>query len=471
MTSLPAIPAAEGLRAPHSPRGMAPSTAVALELARTLAQGALLLPRSIAYLARRSALRAQVQDDLAHPSPIDTLPALTLPRDRPLSIFVACAEVSGEIHAVNVVRALKQRIARDGAPSPILTGFGGDRLAHEGVTILGNPVDRAQMGLSVWGSVPWYMRLLSHAASTFRSHRPDLVLAVDSPALHLPLARIAQRYDVPTLHFVTPQYWGWAPWRTPAYRHSIARGLSILPFEKRWFARRGIDVAHVGHPLLDELADISPTVPHPDARELVILPGSRSGVIARNLPWMLRAASELRARVGNVPVVVAHEREDLGREIQAHISREGASDWAHLETGDLHACLARARTALSVSGTVLLDLLHHSLPTLVVYRLAHAHESWLAKHVLTVPWFSSVNLLAGSEVYPEFCFAGEGPFTDVVHSLTRLHADPASRSKCMEGMSLARARLGPPGACERAAHHALVLAAENARTRVSARFA
>jgi lipid-A-disaccharide synthase len=447
---------------------MNPSVAVALEMGRAVGQGVLLLPRFLVFLGRSEKLKSEVLDDLGHPAAIDPVRELVLPRDRPLSIFVACAEVSGEIHAVNVVRALKRRVAEAGAPAARLSGFGGQRLGGEGVDIRGNPVDRAQMGLSVWSSVPWYARLLSGAAAGFREDPPDLLLAVDSPALHVPLARIAQRYGVPTVHFVTPQYWGWAPWRARAYREAVACGLTILPFEKVWFARRGIDVAHVGHPLVDELASVAPSVPRDDARELVILPGSRSGVIDRNLPWMLRAAAAMRARVGDVPVVVAHDRADVGESLRAMIDRAGASGWARLEIGDLHACLARARTALSVSGTVLLDVLHHALPTVVVYRLGHRHEAWLAKHVLTVPWFASVNLLAGSEVYPEHCFAGEGPFEEVVDDLVRLHTDAGARSKCLEGMSLAKERLGPAGACERAARHALLVAA-GAQT--SARFA
>src|SRR5438874_10358663 len=108
---------------------------------------------------------------------------------------------------------------------------------------------------------------------------------------------IAQRYGVRTVHFVTPQYWAWAPWRVHAYARTVDRALSILPFEPAWFARRGVRVAHVGHPLLDELelsrsppdsmgTARAPTSGSP-ARELVLLPGSRAGVIARNLPWML----------------------------------------------------------------------------------------------------------------------------------------------------------------------------------------
>src|SRR5438874_10342754 len=98
---------------------------------------------------------------------------------------------------------------------------------------------------------------------------------------------IAQRYGVRTVHFVTPQYWAWAPWRVHAYARTVDRALSILPFEPAWFARRGVGVAHVGHPLLDEIersrsmVTAGPPGSGDESRELVLLPGSRAGVIER----------------------------------------------------------------------------------------------------------------------------------------------------------------------------------------------
>lgn len=437
---------------------MSPAWAVRCEMARALGQGALLLPRLVSYVAEQRHARAELEDDLRNALDVDPAPVIVVPRERQLSVFVSCAEVSGELHATNAVRELERIVRASGAPAPRFVGLGGSRLAAAGVEIIGSPVDRAQMGLGVLGSIPWYARLLRDAAARLRQDRPDVLFAVDSPALHVPLARIAARYGVPTVHFVTPQYWGWAPWRVRGYRRSIDRALAILPFESRWYARHGLLVSNVGHPLLDELAAIPATAPPEDARELVILPGSRAAVIERNLPWMLRVASSLRARLGDVPVVVAHERVEIGRAIKTILEREKAADWARAETGDLHGVLARARTALSVSGTVLLDLLHHSLPTVVVYRLAHGYEARLKDRLLTVPWFSSVNLLAGREIYPEFCFAGEGPIERVVDALARLHKDPVERKNAVAGLQAARRRLGPPGACGRAARHALEIA-------------
>jgi hypothetical protein len=59
---------------------------------------------------------------------------------------------------------------------------------------------------------------------------------------------------------------------------------------------------------------------------------------------------------------------------------------------------------------------------------------------------------------PEFCFRGRGPFDEVLRALGRCCGDADYRREAMHGLDVAAMRLGPPGACRRAALHALDLA-------------
>ena len=72
-----------------------------------------------------------------------------------------------------------------------------------------------------------------------------------------------------------------------------------------------------------------------------------------------------------------------------------------------------------------------------------------------MPWFSSVNLLADREVFPEFTFAGEGPVEEVCGLLLRCYKDEEWRRSCGRGLEAAAAALGPAGAASRAAGHVL----------------
>lgn len=442
--------------------GPSPGAAVRCEVLRALRDLALTPLRCVPYLARRGSLEKALRSDLEHPAAVDAGPTSLNLAGRKLSIFVSAAEHSGEVHAVNLVRALRREVDTGGGAPPRFHGLGSERLGAEEVEILGNPIARAAMGVDVLRSLPFYLRLFEDTARYLRDERPDLFLPVDSPALHVPLAHIAKRYGVPVAHYVTPQYWGWAPWRVGGYRRAVDLGLTILPFEPAWFERHATRTAHVGHPQVDELErrELHPSRtsgPKGERRALVLLPGSRKVVIRRNLPWMLNCAERVRKEHGGLEVLLANDDRLHADLLRTLVRDAGAEDWVRIDLGDLHRSLAQARAALSVSGTVLLDLLHHRIPTAVVYRLDRRISAALSRRFLTVPWFSSINLLAGHEVVPEACFAGSGPLIEYAEFLGRALTDDGFRARIQADLELAVARLGPAGAPRRAARHALAL--------------
>ena len=431
----------------------APAAVVRRELLRAVT-GVVAAPfHVLGFVVSRSRLRRELAADLSRPASISSPPPFQSTGRQP-RIFLSCAEPSGELHAVNFLQELRTL-----TPGAAVAGLGSSRLATERMTILEDPVQRATMGFrGVASALPYYVALLELCAEHFRTETPDVAVLIDSPALHVPLGRIARQYGVPVLHFVTPQHWAWAPWRARSYARAVTRALTILPFEPAWFERRGVPVAHVGHPLLDELARVPATRGADSSATIAVLPGSRASVIDLNLPWMLSVLAALRQQVPALDVSILQAGDRHRARIDAHVAEAGAGSWTRVETGDLHGSLSRARTAFSVSGTVLLDVLHHRLPTVCIYRVGTWRGVFMYRHALLTPWFASVNLLAGREVAPEFCFQGRGPFDAVVEALQRIHVDPNARREAIKGLELAAERLGPPGACHRAALHALELA-------------
>jgi len=197
-------------------------------------------------------------------------------------------------------------------------------------------------------------------------------------------------------------------------------------------------------------------LPESERAGLVLLPGSRRSVIARNLPWMLARVRQLQERLPDLEVTLVQDRDEHRALLEEHLRAAGAQGRVRLALGDLHGELGRARAALSVSGTILIDLLQHRLPAAVVYRVGNGLSALAAPHLLTVPYFSSVNLLAGEPVYWEACFHGEGPREAVLEHLQGALTDEAARRRTRAALDRAALRLGPPGADGRAAR--LVLA-------------
>ena len=437
-------------------RAPPPALQVALELARALGGAALFPARYVDAAFRRDALRAEITADLGRAYPPPSSARAPTPT-RALRLFVGAAETSGESHALQILGALRGRLRDAGAPDWELVGLGGERLREAGVRVVGDPVARATMGVGgALGQLPFYLGLLRDAAAELA--RCDLALLVDSPALHVPLGRIARRAGARVAHFVAPQYWAWGAWRARPYAGAVDRTLALLPFEPAWFARRGVDVRHVGHPLFEALPRDVRAPDDPRRTRLALLPGSRAGVIRRNLPWMLGVLATLRARRGPIEVALAHSEARHAELLRELVRAAGAEAWVRLEFGDLHGTLATARAAFSVSGTVLVDLLHQRLPGAVVYRLEGAGARLLYSQLYYAPWFALPNLVAGREVLPEFAFLGDGPSEAVLAALGRALDDGDARRRTARDLEAVAAALGPPGACARAAEALLELA-------------
>jgi lipid-A-disaccharide synthase len=185
----------------------------------------------------------------------------------------------------------------------------------------------------------------------------------------------------------------------------IDRLLLLLPFEKAFFDRAGVPNDYVGHPVLEEAdapraADfrLRHGIPH-DAKLLVVLPGSRRGLVGRMLPVYGAAIRGLAARRPGLRIVVPVVSGT------AALVEAAVRDWPIApvlvaDPAEKRAALAEADAALTTSGTATLELAVAGLPMVVTYKVS-ALSGWLARRLIQVPNVAMPNLIAGRTVVPE----------------------------------------------------------------------
>lgn len=435
---------------------------VGLALAREIVRALAVPLHAALYFVRREAAQRHARELLAHWQAAETGDALAsfLRRHPPRApavahVFVSAGEASGESHAAGLMSALQA----DGGARIRFSCFGGDAMRAAGGEVLVPLSRHAIMGVSgVLRSLPFVLRTFARFVRMLRQDRPDLVVLVDYPGLHLVMARAARRAGVPVLHYIAPQYWAWAPWRLARYRRCVDACLAILPFEPAFFRSSGVPCEYVGNPVLDALAEAESDrmrVAELSAdRWLCLLPGSRRSELERHLPGMLRVARRLRAADPEARVLVAHRdplRQALIREI---LAREGA-DFVQFEVGGLTEKLTAARVALVKSGTGSLEAALLGTPAVVVYRVGGRIMSFAYRHFLSVPWFAAANLVAARSVVPEWCFHDERVWDSVAADVERLWHPGADRLQCLDQLADIPHRLGTPGASRRAAQWVL----------------
>src|SRR5207244_318581 len=115
------------------------------------------------------------------------------------------------------------------------------------------------------------------------------------------LARTLHRRGFKVIYYISPQLWAWRSHRVRNIRRDVDLLISILPFEKDWYAKRGVThVEYAGHPLAGEVRitysreefcrrnDLDASRPI-----VALLPGSRHKELVRILPPMLGAAAAI----------------------------------------------------------------------------------------------------------------------------------------------------------------------------------
>ena len=50
-------------------------------------------------------------------------------------------------------------------------------------------------------------------------------------------------------YFVSPQIWAWRTGRVQQIKKYVRKMIVIFPFEQEFYARHGVEVSYVGHPL------------------------------------------------------------------------------------------------------------------------------------------------------------------------------------------------------------------------------
>jgi lipid-A-disaccharide synthase len=314
-------------------------------------------------------------------------------------------------------------------------------MSSEGVELLAGLDRLAVMGFAeVARHLPYFFSLMRRLRRELVKRRPDLIILIDYPGLNMRLARAAHGVGVPVLYYVAPQVWAWKRRRARELARTADRVAAILPFEPDVFRRAGVHAEFVGHPLLEER-------PYPRNREefcadlgldpgrplLAIFPGSRRQEVSRHLETFAAAATMAAAESGAQVVVAQAAGVDDARFAGLDAPR----------TRDSWALLNHARAALIKSGTGTLQAAIAGTPMVVAYRTSAATFT-IARRLVRVPYVSLVNLIADSEVVPEFLQDRADPAT-LAEAVRALLRDGPARSDMLAGLELVRGSLAAPG--------------------------
>lgn len=389
-------------------------------------------------------------------TPLSGRPAASVEAQNPLRIFVSAAEPSGDQHAAELIERI-----RDADPSSAFFGVAGPLMKKAGCDAIDDLTDRSAMLLGALGLAGHAWRLLGRIEAMVRAQPPDLAILVDSPTLHLPMAKRLKRAGIRVLYYVAPQLWAWAPWRIGRVRTRVDALAALLPFEEKYFRDRGVSATFVGHPLVHQLQQRA--IDQAEVQRLktlgtpliACLPGSRRHVIEEVLPGQIEVAQAIARQHPRAAFAFAAASERAASQIKPLVERSGLR--AEVKIGGNGEILSAADLALCASGTATLEVVFYRVPMIVMYNGSKWGYRLVGRFLIQTPHLSLPNILAGRSIVPEFMpyYTSTAP---IAAQALDLLANPARRERTKADLSAVIESLGTANAAQGAARIALELA-------------
>lgn len=296
--------------------------------------------------------------------------------------------------------------------------------------------------------------LADHAVAT----GADAAIFIDGWAFSRVSAKRFRRRGAPAklFKFAAPQVWASRPQRVDFVKAYFDGVLCLLPFEPKWFEKVGVRAAFVGNPNFQAAWGARGDgarfrAQHGLARQpvLAVLPGSRASEIRHLMEPFGGAVGHIAERLKDLTVVVA-----APRGVEALV-REQAQTWSasvqFVSQDEKADAIAAADAALVKSGTISTEVAINRTPFIVAYKVDRLTAFW-AKRVMTAPFATILNVVAGRELIPEF-LQDECTPENLAADLLALMTDEEARLEQLEAFPGLLARLGVDGppAAEKAA--------------------
>ena len=364
-----------------------------------------------------------------------------------LLFLIVAGEASGDSHAAELVREIREK-----EPTTAFFGAAGPKMRAAGVEAIIKADSLSVVGIgAVARSVPMFLRALKQLKEAAREKRPDAVILVDFPEFNLKLARSLKKKGHRVIYYISPQIWAWRKYRIRTIRRYVDLVVSILPFEKEWYAAQGVKhVIQVRNPLVGEVRSSTSKAEFCSKHGLraedpivALLPGSRGKEVIRILPEMLDAASIMAKSDPAIQYVVALAPNRTSDEVSA-IQKSIESSGRELPTklicvqNETYEALNAADAAAVTSGTATLETGILGTPMAVVYKVPQ-FDYRLLKSFVNVPHIGLINLIAGERLATELI---QDEFTggSLADELLRL-LDPAENSAIREKLRRVNERL------------------------------
>ncbi|RGP39654.1 Lipid-A-disaccharide synthase [Altererythrobacter insulae] len=286
------------------------------------------------------------------------------------------------------------------------------------------------MGLvEVLGRIRRLLHVRKSLVDFFTSNKPDVFIGIDAPDFTIGLELKLKNQGVKTVHYVSPSVWAWREKRIFKIAKATNMVLALLPFEKAFYDKHNVPCTFVGHPLADDIpmqsdkASARKELGLPANKKiLALMPGSRSGELARLLEDFFESAKQLQAQDSELLFVAPMISEQRVAQFNALKAEFAPALKVEVILNKTQTVMAASDCLLTASGTVTLEAALIKRPMVICYKFSPI-TFLLGRWLVKLKWFSLPNLLANKTLVPELLQKAVCPENIVPLIKERLYQD------------------------------------------------
>ena len=361
-----------------------------------------------------------------------------------MKYYIIVGEASGDLHGSNLIKHIFER-----DPQADIRAWGGDLMAAEGADIVKHYRDLAFMGfVEVAANLRTILKNFELCKADILRYQPDVLILIDYPGFNLRMAKFAHQNKIKVFYYISPQIWAWKQSRVNQIKAYVDEMYVILPFEKDFYAKFGMDVTFVGHPLIDAVEHFKKDFSSRegfllenglDERPVVaILPGSRKQEISKMLPLMLSVSQGFP----EYQFVIAGAPSQDPEYYETFISGSGIK----IIFGRTYRLLTYSHAAMVTSGTATLETAIFRVPQVVCYR-GGALSVIIARLLVKIKYIALVNLIMDREVVKELIQSNLNKKT-LTREFEAISRKGAQRDKMLADYQELYEKLGGKGASD-----------------------
>lgn len=339
--------------------------------------------------------------------------------------MIIAGESSGELYGALLAGAIRKLW-----PGVKILGVGGRKMKEAGVLLFAE-ITSAFGFLEAVSAYKKVSRTFDATVEMMKKVKPDVIVLIDYPDFNLRLAKVAKSMGIKVLYYVSPQIWAWRKGRIKTIGRLVDKVAVILPFEEGIYQSKGIPCEFVGHPVMEEIKNVSPEIVRDDLglsetdKVIAILPGSRTNELDHLLPVLMDFVVKFRAEYPDykiiLPLAINIELSRYEKQI-----KEFEAAGVQISYGNAIQAMSVADAAVIASGTAALQGALVGAPLVVIYKTS-MFSYVLARLLVDVKYISLVNLILNRPVVKEL-LQGSATTENIFKEVKRILEDSVYRN-------------------------------------------